>query len=153
MRWPFHAGMVDAGILKEYYDEPSGCWKVDADGLVVQVLYDVWSQHAPKHGWPAECPLDASIIVVWAYLLVSRDPAARAQLMSPARVEGGPHASEVTVDGGYLLRLLIPLPGPDGQMRNPVMVNFIDVYLQMLNDIVSSTGWRQANLPSQRRAV
>ena len=145
--------MVDAGILKEYYDEPSGCWKVDADGLVVQVLYDVWSQHAPNHGWPAECPLDASIIVVWAYLLVSRDPAARAQLMSPARVEGGPHASEVTVDGGYLLRLLIPLPGPDGQMRNPVMVNFIDVYLQMLNDIVSSTGWRQANLPSQRRAV
>ena len=71
--------MVDAGILKEYYDEPSGCWKVDADGLVVQVLYDVWSQHAPKHGWPAECPLDASIIVVWAYLLVSRDPAARAR--------------------------------------------------------------------------
>ena len=120
---------------------------------IFQVLYDVWSQHAPKHGWPAECPLDASIIVVWAYLLVSRDPAARAQLMSPARVEGGPHASEVTVDGGYLLRLLIPLPGPDGQMRNPVMVNFIDVYLQMLNDIVSSTGWRQANLPSQRRAV
>ena len=59
----------------------------------------------------------------------------------------------MTVDGGYLLRLLIPLPGPDGQMRNPVMVNFIDVYLQMLNDIVSSTGWRQANLPSQRRAV
>ena len=84
---------------------------------------------------------------------MARDPAARAQLMSPARVEGGPHASEVTVDGGYILRLLIPLPGPDGQMRNPVMVNFIDVYLQMLNDIVSSTGWRQANLPSQRRAV
>ena len=79
-------------------------------------------------------------------MLVNRDPAARAQLMSPARVEGGPHASEVTVDGGYLLRLLIPLPGPDGQMRNPVMVNFIDVYLQMLNDIASSTGWRQAEL-------
>ena len=102
--------------------------------------------HAPKHGWPAECPLDASIIVVWAYLLVNRDPAARAQLMSPSRVEGGPQASELTVDGGFLLRLVIPLPGPDGQMRNPMMAPFIDVYLQMLNDIVSSTGWRQAEL-------
>ena len=79
-------------------------------------------------------------------MLVNRDPAARAQLLRPARVEGGPQASEVTVDGGFLLRLVIPLPGPDGQMRNPVMVHFIDVYLQMLNDIASSTGWRQAEL-------
>ena len=67
--------------------------------------------------------------------------------------EGGPRASEVTVDGGYLLRLVISLPGPDGQMRNPMMVNFIDVYLQMLNEVVSRAGWRQAELPSQRRAV
>ena len=52
----------------------------------------------------------------------------------------------MTVDGGFLLRLVIPLPGPDGQMRNPMMAPFIDVYLQMLNDIVSSTGWRQAEL-------
>ena len=129
--------MVDAGILKEYYDEPSGCWKVDADGLVVQVLYDVWSQHAPKHGWPAECPLDASIIVVWAYLLVSRDPAARAQLMSPARVEGGPPVHEVTVMGGFLMRLTIPLRGPDGQMLAPALPNLIDLYLQMLEQMLS----------------
>ena len=65
-----------------------------------------------------------------------------------SRVEGGPRASEVTVDGGYLLRLVISLPGPDGQMRNPMMVNFIDVYLQMLNEVVSRAGWRQAELPS-----
>ena len=71
----------------------------------------------------------------------------------PSSVEGGPRASEVTVDGGYLLRLVISLPGPDGQMRNPMMVNFIDVYLQMLNEVVSRAGWRQAELPSQRRAV
>ena len=86
-------------------------------------------------------------------LEISADRRRRGRRVRGFWARHGPHASEVTVDGGYLLRLLIPLPGPDGQMRNPVMVNFIDVYLQMLNDIVSSTGWRQANLPSQRRAV
>ena len=101
------------------------------------MLYDVWSQHAPKHGWPAECPLDASIIVVWAYLLVSRDPAARAQLMSPARVEGGPPVHEVTVMGGFLMRLTIPLRGPDGQMLAPALPNLIDLYLQMLEQMLS----------------
>jgi hypothetical protein len=39
------------------------------------------------------------------------------------------------------------------QRRESIVPYISLMYLQMLNDIVSSTGWRQANLPSQRRAV
>ena len=139
--------MVDAGILKEYYDEPSGCWKVDADGLVVQVLYDVWSQHAPKHGWPAECPLDASLVVVWAYLLVIRDQNARAQLVRlfmrragrESIMDPGPPIRELNVDGGYLMRLV----------QGPELPNFIDLYLQMLEQMLSQRS--RESVPELRR--
>ena len=43
----------------------------------------------------------------------------------------------MTVNGGYLMRLVIPLPGPDGQMRPPALPNFIDLYLQQLEQILS----------------
>ena len=115
---------------------------IDADGSVIKVLRGVWSQTQAQatwtrpDDWPTEPPLDASLIVVWASLLVFRDPAAREQLMSPVRA-GGLRASDVTVDGGYLLRLVIPLPGPGGQMRDPVLPNFIDLYVQMLDQLLS----------------
>ena len=131
--------MVDVGLLGEFYDEPSGRWKIDADGSIVRVLYDRWREGSaqPHLDWPAECPLDASLIGVWAFLLAFRDPVARAQLMSPARVRGGPPAHEVTVMGGYLMRLIVPLRGPDGQMQPPALPNFIDLYLQMLEQMIS----------------
>ena len=66
-----------------------------------------------------------------------RDPVAREQLMNQVSVESGLRASDVTVDGGYLLRLVIPLPGPGGQMRDPVLPNFIDLYVQMLDQLLS----------------
>ena len=58
-------------------------------------------------------------------------------LMSPARVEGGPPVHEVTVMGGFLMRLTIPLRGPDGQMLAPALPNLIDLYLQMLEQMLS----------------
>ena len=66
-------------------------------------------------------------IVVWAYLLAFRDPAAREQL----------DGRGWTVDGGYLMRLVIPQRGPDGQMQAPPLPNFIDLYLQMLEHMLS----------------
>ena len=64
---------------------------------------------------------------VWAYLLAFRDPAAREQL----------DGRGWTVDGGYLMRLVIPQRGPDGQMQAPPLPNFIDLYLQMLEHMLS----------------
>ena len=106
-----------------------GRWKIDADGRVLKGLYDVWSQSVTQTQlcWPAECPLDASLVVVWAYLLAFRDPAAREQL----------DGRGWTVDGGYLMRLVIPQRGPDGQMQAPPLPNFIDLYLQMLEHMLS----------------
>ena len=106
-----------------------GRWKIDADGRVLKGLYDVWSQSVTQTQlcWPAECPLDASLVVVWAYLLAFRDPAAREQL----------DGRGWTVDGGYLMRLVIPQRGPDGQMQAPPLPNFIDLYLQMLEQMIS----------------
>ena len=115
--------------LPSAYDEPLGRWKIDADGRVLKGLYDVWSQSVTQTQlcWPAECPLDASLVVVWAYLLAFRDPAAREQL----------DGRGWTVDGGYLMRLVIPQRGPDGQMQAPPLPNFIDLYLQMLEQMIS----------------
>ena len=39
--------------------------------------------------------------------------------------------------GGYLMRLIVPLRGPDGQMQPPALPNFIDLYLQMLEQMIS----------------
>ena len=41
------------------------------------------------------------------------------------------------MDGGYLMRLVIPQRGPDGQMQAPPLPNFIDLYLQMLEHMLS----------------
>ena len=129
--------MVDAGLLRKVYDEPSGRFTIDADGRVVKGLYDVWSQSVTQTqlGWPAECPLDASLVVVWAYLLVIRDQNARAQLVRlfmrragrESIMDPGPPIRELNVDGGYLMRLV----------QGPELPNFIDLYLQMLEQMLS----------------
>ena len=61
------------------------------------------------------------------FALAFRDPAAREQL----------DGRGWTVDGGYLMRLVIPQRGPDGQMQAPPLPNFIDLYLQMLEHMLS----------------
>ena len=74
----------------------------------------MWSQHAANTGLrPPSVPWTRPL-VVWAYLLVFRRPkGAGATDESSVEVDRTP--SEVTVDGGYLMRLLMPLPGPDGK--------------------------------------
>ena len=141
--------MVDAGLLREVYDEPSGRWKIDADGRVLKGLYDVWSQSVTQTqlGWPAECPLDASLVVVWAYLLVIRDQNARAQLVRlfmrragrESIMDPGPPIRELNVDGGYLMRLV----------QGPELPNFIDLYLQMLEQMLSQRS--RESVPELRR--
>ena len=138
--------MVEAGLLREVYDEPSGRWKIDADGDAMQMVYDVWSV-AAKVGRDTgahlqlgdDCPLDASIVVVWCYLVVFRDPEARVQLhryasslrgMSPEELR--PH--EAFVHGGFLMGLVMPQPGPDGRMLDPPLVNVLDAYLHLMED-------------------
>ena len=86
-----------------------------------------------------ECSLDASLVVVWSYLLVNRDPEARVQLhryssslrgMSPEELR--PH--EAFVHGGFLMGLVMPQPGPDGRMLDPPLVNVLDAYLHLMED-------------------
>ena len=86
-----------------------------------------------------DCSLDASLVVVWSYLLVTRDPEARMQLhryasslrgMSPEELR--PH--EAFVHGGFLMGLVMPPPGPDGRMLDPPLVNVLDAYLHLMED-------------------
>ena len=136
--------MVEAGLLREVYDEPSGRFTIDADGDVMQMVYDVWSL-AASGGRAAslqlgdDCSLDASLVVVWSYLLVTRDPEARMQLhryasslrgMSPEELR--PH--EAFVHGGFLMGLVMPQPGPDGRMLDPPLVNVLEAYLHLMED-------------------
>ena len=41
------------------------------------------------------------------------------------------------VNGGYLMRLAIPLRFPNGEMRPPALPNFLDLYLQQLEQMIS----------------
>ena len=51
--------------------------------------------------------------------------------------------------GGYLMRLIVPLRGPDGQMQPPALPNFIDLYLQMLEQMLSQRS--RESVPELRR--
>ena len=107
------------------------------------MVYDVWSV-AAKVGRDTgahlqlgdDCPLDASIVVVWCYLVVTRDPEARVQLHRYASSLRGrsPEDVRLFVDGGFLRRLIMPQPGPDGRMLDPPLVNVLDAYLHLMED-------------------
>ena len=107
------------------------------------MVYDVWSV-AAKVGRDTgahlqlgdDCPLDASLVVVWCYLVVFRDPEARVQLHRYASSLRGrsPEDVRLFVDGGFLRRLIMPQPGPDGRMLDPPLVNVLDAYLHLMED-------------------
>lgn len=137
----FGKRMVEVGLLGEYYDERSGSWKIDADGDLVRSLQAAWAELGHKSGWSVHCPLDASLLVVLAFMLCFRDRAAMRTLFNTADAAD---PNEIIVRGGYLLLLIIP----DRDGRYP-LGNYLELYVDLLKQGMQHRGpYKQLFLPN-----
>ena len=146
----FGKRMLEVGLVGEAYDEVAGRWTIESDGAVMRGLlrrWDVLHRTSTRSSggivslFPADCPLDASLVPILAYLLMNGDEGARDQLrremaaageqmgqIAPAGVPSHFYglvlgAHNVVAFGDYLgtyLRILKKNPRGIGQHRGGV---------------------------------
>ena len=82
--------MLDVGLVGEAYDEVAGRWTIESDGAVMRGLLRRWDVlHRKSPNFPADCPLDASLVPILAYLLMKGDEGARGQMDAGAAHPAG----------------------------------------------------------------
>ena len=79
--------LVEFGLLGEHFDERTETWTIDTDGDLIRKLRILWGATAPSD---APCPFDAATVVVYAYIAVMTNEAARAKLLAEYCGDGRP---------------------------------------------------------------
>ena len=105
--------LCDLGLLREHYDETNQKWSIDADGWIVRDLRAIWETET---GIPpdAACPVDAPMVVVFAYFAVMTQPDARERLEGRELMIGGylDNLFHAKVFGNVLDRTVARIAGP-----------------------------------------
>ena len=79
--------LVEFGLLGEHFDERTETWTIDTDGDLIRTLRVLWDATTPSD---APCPFDAATVVVYAYIAVMTNEAARAKLLAEYCGDGRP---------------------------------------------------------------
>ena len=92
--------LVEFGLLGEHFDERTETWTIDTEGELIRTLRVLWDATTPSD---APCPFDAATVVVYAYIAVMTNEAAKAKLLAEY-CDDGPGRGIVI--GGLLQMLL-----------------------------------------------
>ena len=79
--------LVEFGLLGEHFDERTETWTIDTEGELIRTLRVLWDATTPSD---APCPFDAATVVVYAYIAVMTNEAARAKLLAEYCGDGRP---------------------------------------------------------------
>ena len=91
--------LVEFGLLGEHFDERTETWTIDTDGHLIRDLRLAWDATTRSD---APCPFDAATVVVYAYIAVMTNKAAKEKLLAEYCGDGRPGI----VIGGLLQMLL-----------------------------------------------
>ena len=91
--------LVEFGLLGEHFDERTETWTIDTEGELIRTLRVLWDATTPSD---APCPFDAATVVVYAYIAVMTNEAAKDKLLAEYCGDGRPGI----VIGGLLQMLL-----------------------------------------------